>query len=280
MTDNPSRFYLAGLLRTARAIMSRDGPGAFKAAVLYSYFRLFFLGLYGGGGKIVEAAGFKVKYCAVESLLCLFREIFINHSYWFTAETSRPFIIDCDANIGMASLYFKALYPAAEILAFEPDPDAFACLEENIKLNGLSGVKIKNEALMRTAGETELYSCKSGPGALWVSVLRARADGSARKARAARLSEYVIRPVDLLKMDIEGAETEVLSELCAAGKLNLIKQAVVEYHHHIDKDADSLSTVLGMLETAGFGYQINAVLRRPFKAGWFQDVLIYAYQKK
>jgi hypothetical protein len=81
-------------------------------------------------------------------------------------------------------------------------------------------------------------------------------------------------------MDIEGAETEVLSELCAAGKLNLIKQAVVEYHHHIDKDADSLSTVLGMLETAGFGYQINAVLRRPFKAGWFQDVLIYAYQKK
>ena len=279
MNNNTARFSLPGLLRAAREIKAQGSPAVFKSAVLYSYFRLFFLGLYGGGGKIVEAAGFKVKYCTVESLLYLFREIFIDQSYWFTAETPRPFIIDCGANIGMASLYFKALYPAAEILAFEPDPDAFACLGENIRLNGLSGIEIKNKALMGAAGETELYASKSGPGSLLVSVLRARADGPARKVPAAKLSEYITRPVDLLKIDIEGAETEALLELRASGRLSMVKRLIMEYHHHIDKAADSLSEILGALESSGFGYQLGGSLERPFHAGQFQNILIYSYNK-
>jgi hypothetical protein len=110
-------------------------------------------------------------------------------------------------------------------------------------------------------------------------VLRARVDGPARKVRAARLSSYITKPVDLLKIDIEGAETEVISELHIAGKLKFIKQAIVEYHHHIDKDSDSLSVMLGILEAAGFGYQIGAALPEPFKAGQFQDVIVHAYNK-
>ena len=47
------------------------------------------------------------------------------------------------------------------------------------------------------------------------------------------LSSVITREVDLLKMDIEGAETAVILELAASGKLKLIKQIHLEYHHHI-----------------------------------------------
>ena len=57
-------------------------------------------------------------------------EIFRREQYRFETDAPAPFIVDCGANIGMATLYFKSLYPDATVLAFEPDPAAFACLQE------------------------------------------------------------------------------------------------------------------------------------------------------
>ena len=54
---------------------------------------------------------------------------------------------------------------------------------------------------------------------------------------------------------------------------------VIEYHHHIIKEDDVMSRMLKLLETAGFGYQIDSNLSRPLDQKQFQDILIYAYQK-
>jgi hypothetical protein len=54
---------------------------------------------------------------------------------------------------------------------------------------------------------------------------------------------------------------------------------VIEYHRHIIKEDDVLSRMLKLLETAGFGYQIDSNLSRPLDQKQFQDILIYAYQK-
>src|SRR6476660_7477663 len=50
------------------------------------------------------------------------------------------FKVDCGANIGMAVLFFKALHPAAEVLAFEADPLTFAHLTRTIESNQLTSV--------------------------------------------------------------------------------------------------------------------------------------------
>lgn len=55
---------------------------------------------------------------------------------------------------------------------------------------------------------------------------------------------------------------------------------VIEYHHHIVRDLDIFSKLLRILEDAGFGYQIESNLQRPLISKQFQDILIYAYQKK
>ena len=96
---------------------------------------------------------------------------------------------------------------------------------------------------------------------------------------AVLLSDYIVEPVDLLKLDIEGAERRVLEELVKRGKLHMIRELIVEYHHHITCEDDELSRVLRMLESHGFGYQVQADFALPHRKTSFQDVLIYAYNK-
>ncbi|PIU20794.1 MAG: hypothetical protein COT18_00435 [Elusimicrobia bacterium CG08_land_8_20_14_0_20_59_10] len=270
---------LPQLVRNYRILRVSAAAPALRRRIFKTCLFTLFPGLYGGRSKTTAAAGFRVKYCTVESFLYLFREIFLRQVYWFDAGNPAPVIVDCGANIGMASLYFKAVYPGAEILAFEPDPDAFACLRENLRLNGISGVEAREEAVMNAAGTVPLYSSLSGPGALGISVLRGRADGPPRAVRAVRLSDRIIRRIDLLKLDIEGAETGVLAELKASGKLPMINRIWMEYHHHIDGSLDSFSGALEMLESAGFGYQLSASPGLPFQPGSFQDIMVYAYNK-
>jgi Methyltransferase FkbM domain len=85
--------------------------------------------------------------------------------------------------------------------------------------------------------------------------------------------------VELLKMDIEGAETEVIEELAESGKLKFIKQMILEYHHHLNPEEDHLCRVLCALERSGFGYQISSMSAAPFVPKLVQPMLIYAYQR-
>src|SRR5690242_10249467 len=69
-----------------------------------------------------DVAGFSMRYLEAEWMRYLYREVFAEREYWFATDSPRPVILDCGSNIGMAILFFKSLYPEAEIFAFEPAP--------------------------------------------------------------------------------------------------------------------------------------------------------------
>ena len=235
---------------------------------------------YNSGNRSVNVLGRKVKYCQYEAFSFLFNEIFINQSYLFKSEKKTPFIIDCGSNIGISILYFKALYPTAEIIAFEPEKDAFSCLAQNVEESKFNSVSINQKAVSAKEGKIAFYYDDENPGSLIASSIQDRIPKQKREVEAVRLSEYIDKDIDFLKMDIEGAELDVIEEVSDAGKLHYIKQMVIEYHHHIKKDDDVMSKILQLLENAGFGYQIESCILRPFQQKQFQDILIYAYQKK
>jgi hypothetical protein len=93
------------------------------------------------------------------------------------------------------------------------------------------------------------------------------------------LSGYMAGKIDFLKMDIEGAEHQVLNEISGKDKLKFIDKCVLEYHHHIDPDEDRLGVILSMFENAGFGYQLSTWTKPPFLEQKFQDINIYFYSK-
>lgn len=221
--------------------------------------------------------GFTVYGYGYTSLSNLFEEIFVSNIYHFTATTPQPVIIDCGANIGFATLYFKKLYPEARILAFEPDPESFALLQRNVTENNLQQVELYNVALADTAGTTTFYQADRKAG-LTSSLSAER--GGAREITIAveKLSEF-IRPfenADLVKMDIEGAEVTVIKELRESGSLRKARNYLIEYHHSPVKNHGELAGFLAAFSELNFNFRIvEAYLHLPAQ----QDIIFHFRQE-
>ena len=66
---------------------------------------------------------YSVTFPSYLEFVLLFCEIFGDQEYKITEKISSPTIIDCGCNWGMSSLYFKFLYPEAEITAIDANPE-------------------------------------------------------------------------------------------------------------------------------------------------------------
>lgn len=268
-------------LARARRILRSPLPGDLKRAVLRTHFAL--AAAREGTGRLTRnVAGYRVTAHDLPTLRFLFDETFVELQYYFRARTATPLVIDCGSNLGMSVLFFKRLYPGARIIAFEPEPSAFRLLEENLAANRIQGVEVHAAALGAEAGEATLYLDTGQPGSPLASTVPGRIPAGTARVPQVRLSDYVREAVDLLKLDVEGAERAVVEELVTSGAAERVRRMIIEYHHHIDPGEDALGDFLNLLVRGGFGYQVaafyDASRREPAEPG-FQDVQIYAYRR-
>lgn len=223
---------------------------------------------------------FRVAFFHYESFYTLFEELFLGEVYLLECASSDPLILDGGANIGMSVLYFKSLYPSSRIVAFEPDPDTFQMLQRNIEANKLSGIELHNSALGALDGETNFYYMESRTGWLSQSATASVSDQtSVKRVRVQMLSPFISSDVDILKLDVEGAEDDVISELEAHDKLSCVRKIILEYHHHLYPRTDRLGAFLSTLERNNFGYQFISYLPMPFPTASVQWFILYAYSK-
>lgn len=170
-------------------------------------------------------------------------EIFRHRVYEFASDTPAPRIIDGGANIGLSALYFKRLFPRARVTAFEADRAVFAVLQSNLRACRLEDVELRPEALWPERGQIA-YAPEGADGG------RVDAGGQgAYQVATVPLQDLLAEPVDLLKLDIEGAEFEVLR--AAAGQLGGVRKMFVEYHSFVDRP-QMLPELLALLKDAGF----------------------------
>ena len=254
-----------------------------KARILLAYWRLTlklmllapFMSL-----KRERFLGFDVEAFDYETLHFLFREIFVRNEYWFQSASARPLIFDCGANIGFATLFFKWLYPDGVVHCFEPDRPTFDLLRRNVQTNRLTDVHLHNVALSAAVGTVEFFVSASRNGSLLMSMdpqRSAAADYKRTTVEAAKLSAFVNgNDVELMKLDVEGAEQSVMTDLVQSGALGKVKQLVVEYHHHVDHRRAKLAAFLRLLEGAGLEYQVDAV--SPHSRDEFQDILLRVFR--
>jgi FkbM family methyltransferase len=225
-------------------------------------------------------AGFDVRFLDAASFRIVAYEIFLKAEYFFQAQNDSPVILDCGANIGLATLFFKRLYPKAFVHAFEADPATADVLSQNVKRNALQNVTVHNLLLSDHAGVDKFYVAEGTPGSLMMSASSSRLASEAREisVNSAKLSEYIDGPIDFLKLDVEGSEFVVMNDLIASGKIAQIEQMMIEYHHRMGNEASRFGGFLQQLEDAGFEYQIDGSFDRTAANGQFQDILIKAYR--
>ncbi|MFU8797580.1 MAG: FkbM family methyltransferase, partial [Gammaproteobacteria bacterium] len=186
----------------------------------------------------------------------IIEEVFIDKIYDFVADNETPFIMDCGANVGITSLFFKEKYPSCEILCFEPDPNAFAALMMNIECNNLSKITLINKALSSEDGEVDFYGhiYNSEPDSRGNSIVKAWGTRGkfTDKITVPSTRLYINKTVDFLKIDIEGAEFQVVSAVINDIK-KFVKNICIEGHlfKHIDKNK-SYTNLLDLLTKNNF----------------------------
>lgn len=231
--------------------------------------------------QTADFLGFHVSYLGAPQFRYLIWEIFFRAEYYFKTEQEAPVILDCGANIGLATLFFKRLYPKARIASFEADPTTAGILKRNIEQNHLEDVQGYNLMLGNKSGECPFYIDADADGGLTMSadpeLLSHRRE---ILVRTGRLSEYINRPVDLLKLDVEGGEFEVLADLRESGKISQVRSMIIEYHHKIGNQPSRMAKFLAQLEETGFEYQISGHCVPITTQNKLQTIMIGAYRSE
>lgn len=230
----------------------------------------------------ITLEGLTWSYSDAVSFGYAYEQIFRRGLYEFPAMDERPRIIDCGANLGLATLYWKKKYPSAEVLAVEADPEVFAYLRKNVARASVAGVTLTNRAVWHERGVLRFRPDGADGG-----FLDGRSDevgAGLIEVEAVPLSELVgDRPVDLLKLDVEGAETDILVNQEAA--LSRVRRIFVEHHSLLGRP-QRLEELLAVLARAGFRYHLQPELvsARPFAerkcdSGMDQRLNIFAWRR-
>src|ERR1051325_8752663 len=137
-------------------------------------------------------------------------------------------IVDGGGNIGLFAVSASKRWPSAETMIFEPLPENVTQIKENFRLNDVPG-KIFPFCLGKNNGEAVFYRRTANTGGLAAVNLLSYA--SQTKTEVRRLSEFLTLPADakcLIKLDIEGAEVDVMDEFLKVPRPNTV--IVGEFH--------------------------------------------------
>jgi FkbM family methyltransferase len=154
--------------------------------------------------------------------------ILLRGQYAFDLPFSPKTIVDAGANIGMASIYFTHRYPEAKVVAVEAETSNFAVLARNVR--PYPAIVPLHAALWNRDGEITVRERDpaSGVSAKCAFVTH---EGLGVEVRAITMrtlmKEMQIHAVDVLKVDIEGAEKEVFE---ACDWMDDIRCLMIELH--------------------------------------------------
>lgn len=175
------------------------------------------------------------------SSIDIYTEIFKENDHMLVPEFSgknAKLIIDLGANEGYYTLKIKQNNPKCKILAVEPNPYAFRILKKNVKSNNLKDIILVNKAV---SAKNEEISFEIVPevSAIGAKDIRLQKRPWLREERIQKITVEGIKlpnlckknsidKADILKIDVEGAEMEILRT--SKGFLKNIKKIVVEWH--------------------------------------------------
>lgn len=142
----------------------------------------------------------------------VFEQVFLHKDYELPHDSIPAVIVDCGANIGLASVYFANRYPAAKIIAVEPEKGNVEMARRN--LQSYPNVSIEEKGVWNKDCSLEVVE---GPDRQpWSFMVRPvaqeRPDTIPAISIQGIIEKYNLSRIDILKIDIECSESELFAE--------------------------------------------------------------------
>ncbi|MDE2590834.1 MAG: FkbM family methyltransferase, partial [Patescibacteria group bacterium] len=143
-------------------------------------------------------------------------------------------IVDVGANIGYFTMLFSKLVgPNGKVVAFEPNPRSYSFLEKNVKSNSLQNIIAVKKAVSDHSGVTKLFLSKNNSTDNRIFDSQIYETDNNREivdVQVTTLDEHVKdMKVDILKIDVQGAEMTVINGALQTIKNNPNLQIIVEF---------------------------------------------------
>lgn len=163
----------------------------------------------------------------------VFSQIFVVDEYGSIPELRDVgLIIDCGANVGYSSAYFASRFPGAEVIAVEPDKSNFDVLRRNVEPYG-DRISTLHSAIWSRSTGLIIDDQPKGCAREWATTVReARSDeipDIESVGIGSLLENSGHKLIDILKIDIEGAESEVFGKNYH-NWLGSVRLIVIELH--------------------------------------------------
>lgn len=161
--------------------------------------------------------------------ISVYEEVILNAEYELPFATPPKVIVDAGANIGLTSVYFANRYPDATVLAIEPEPSNFELLRKNAAR--YPNIVPLKAALWNKTTRLSLFDAGTGNWGFQTRQSEESASSSAAVEAitiASLMQTYSFDRIDLLKIDIEGAEKEVFED--CSDWIDAVDVLMVELH--------------------------------------------------
>ena len=190
--------------------------------------------------KVILRNGFQIKGFGDNAVVDLVIEMYNKNVYTpplFLPIEPTDTVVDIGANIGVFSL-FAAYRTHDKVFAYEPFPDNFELLSQNIRVNNLHNISAYNMAVSDKVGSAQLFISKGSLG-------HHLSDHNITE----ELEHYVEVPtttlqsimddnnlenIDFLKLDCEGSEGSILSST-PKDYLERVRKIAIEFHDNVSQ---------------------------------------------
>ena len=150
-------------------------------------------------------------------------------------------VVDLGAHKGSFTVLAALSGPRTVVHAMEPAPDNLECLHRNIELNRATNVRVYERAVSSREGKSLIAVDSAASGRSSLIIERGFADLVAvRTMRLEDLLTQIPGSIDLLKIDVEGAERDVFRH-ASAETFSRVRRIVLEYHEIPGRSADEVA---------------------------------------
>ena len=177
---------------------------------------------------------------------------------WFKLG-KKSLVFDCGANVGHITKLFAST--GATVISFEPDPIAFKELSKRCGRN--KNVSLIQKGVWNQNSTIQLYTHKESAGdeasfTVGSSIIAEKINVDPSKAQSIEVIDLVAfmqqqkRKIDLVKLDVEGAEIDILKKILATGSHTLFDRMYVETHEtKIRSQIQDLATIKEEMKKKG-----------------------------